>query len=63
MKFSLIEIYYDLWVKLLEFYKSFHARMLNKIDAPPNSHDWVGLYKNSEDAIPKWVACSGYFKE
>ena len=37
--------------------------MLNQIDAPPTSQEWVGLYKSPKDAIFKWVACGGYFRE
>lgn len=59
MKFSHTEIYYDLWVKLLEFYNSFRAWMLSQIDAPATSHELVGLCKNPEDTISKWVACGG----
>lgn len=44
IKFSLTLIFYDLWVKLLQHYGLFCARMLSQLGAQPTSHAWVGLY-------------------
>jgi hypothetical protein len=54
-KLSLVEIYCDFWVKMLEVFDSLCAWMLNQIDAPPTSHEWVGMYNNLEDVILEWV--------
>lgn len=62
-KFSFAEDYYDLWVKLLKYYEAFHERMRSQHDAQPISMEWVSLYKNPEEALPKWVANVGYFRE
>ena len=37
MKFSLVEVYHDLWVKLLELYGPFRERMLNQLGTQPTS--------------------------
>ena len=37
--------------------------MINQPNAQLNSQEWVGLYKNMEDALLEWVNCSGYLKE
>lgn len=62
-KISLVEIYCEFWVKMLEVFDSLCARMLNQIGAPPTSHERVGMYNNLEDAILERVACDGYLKE
>lgn len=49
--------------KMLGFCNSLCAWVLNKIDAPPTSHEWVGLYKNLVDVILERVACGGYLNE
>ena len=38
-------------------------RMLNQQNAQLTSQEWVGLYRNTEDALPEWVICAGYLKE
>lgn len=48
---------------MLEFYNSLCSQVLNQIDVPPTSHEWVGLYKNYEDAILEHVVCGGYLNE
>ena len=37
MKLSLVEVYHDLWDKLLEFYGPFRERMFNQLGTQPTS--------------------------
>ena len=37
--------------------------MCSHLRAQPASHNWVGLYRNQENFMPKWIVCVGYFKE
>jgi hypothetical protein len=62
-KFSLEEVHRDFWIKLTEYYGPFRERMLNQQNALLTSQEWVGLYRNTEDALPEWVVCAGYLKE
>ena len=41
----------------------FCEMMLNQQNAQLTSQKWVGLYRNTEDALPKWIICVGYLKE
>ena len=63
VKFSLVEVYYDLLVKLLKFYGSFVIGCLDNTELKPTSHEWVGLYRNLKDTMSECVASVGYFKE
>ncbi len=63
MKLSLVVVYQDFWVKLLEFYGPSRERILNQFGAQPTSHEWVGFYKNFDDELPKWVVSVGYLKD
>ena len=63
IKFSLIEIYQDLWVMLLEFYGRFHDRMLNQTNTQLTPQEWIGMYRNTEDKLPEWVINAGYLKD
>ena len=62
-RFSLEEVHRDFWIKLTEYYGPFRERMLNQQNALLTSQEWVGLYRNTEDALPEWVVCAGYLKE
>lgn len=62
-KVSLVEVYYDFLVELLKYYEPFHERMRSQHGAQPILKEWIGLYKNPEDVLPKWVVNVGYFKE
>lgn len=62
LKFSLAKVYSNFWVKL-ELYGSFHERMCGQCSAHPTSHEWVGLFRNSKDALSKWVVSGGYLKD
>lgn len=62
IKFSLPEVYW-VWTKLVEHYSPFHERMLRQRKAQPTSQQWVGLYRNSKDELPKWVVCASYLKD
>ena len=57
------EVHHDFWLKLIKFYGPFRERMLNQQNAYLTSQKWVGLYRNAEDALPKWVVCASYLKE
>lgn len=61
--FSLVEIYYDFWLKQMEFYVSYGDKMLGQCETPFTLQEWVGLYRNQECTLPKWVVCVGYLKE
>ena len=37
--------------------------MLNQQNAQLTSHEWVGLYRSTEDALLEWVVSVGYLKE
>jgi hypothetical protein len=63
VKFSLEEVHRDFWLKLIEFYKAFRDTMINQQIAQLTSHEWVGLYKSMEDALPYWIICTGCLKE
>ena len=63
VKFSLAKIYHDFWVKLLDIYGPFRDRMLSLQSAQLTSEEWVSLYRNTEDALPKWVISVGFLKE
>ena len=62
-KFSLAKLYYEFWVKLVEFYGPFRDRMCGQHKAQPTPPKWVGMYIIPKDILPEWVATIGYFKE
>lgn len=37
--------------------------MLNQQVVQPTSQEWVGLYMNQRDVVPKWVVKGGYIKD
>ena len=54
LKFSVAEVYFDFWVKLVVHYGLLCERMCSQYGAKPTSQEWVGLYRNVEDMMPKW---------
>ena len=62
LKFSLVEVYYDFWFKLVERYGLFCEKLCSQHVAKLISQEWVGMYKNVEDMMPEWVVCAGYLK-
>ena len=52
LKFSFVEVYYNLWIKLVEHYGLFCEGIRSQHGAKPTSHEWVGLYENAEYIMP-----------
>lgn len=63
VKFSFEEVYHELRVKLIEFYKPLQGKVFKQQHTQLTPHEWVGMYRNTEDILPEWVVCASYLKE
>lgn len=63
MKFSLLIFTMTFEVKLLEFYGPLRDRMLGQQSVWLTSHVWVGMYRNTNDALSEWVVNVSHLKE